>query len=293
MATLQDIIGKLPRVLSSRYAEPFWINAANKVLLDIEQKQELPRVKEEFGLVLQDRITNYPIPSYVKKVLGVYKAGSPNINQREELNWSIRGGYLQIDSGFVFNETPLVENAIVKTGSTQIQILSDELVDELEHRLVVYIDGENAGYTSVIQRYDYQTGVPPENIAHLKRPLPFAPLVGELINIHEAYLVVEYVKGFNRVVDLVCDIVDDEDVQRVIEEGLRYYGELQVDEESEYAIRWSQQYRRALKSYVNFRTRGLFKPKSKFSVDLKSQRVEPSRFYGNNSGVFGDQDAQT
>ena len=130
------------------------------------------------------------------------------------------------------------------------------------------------------------------NYAYLKRPLPFEPLTGETFSVHEAYLVVDYVRGFDRVKDLVCDIVEDDDVQRVLEEGMRYYGELQVDEESEYAIRWSQQYRKALRAYTNFRSRGLFKPKAKFDVDLRSMRVEPGRLYGNTSGVYGDPDAQ-
>ena len=293
MTTLNDIINRLPRVLGRRYAEPFWVNAANKVLMDIEQKMELPRIKEEFGLILKERVTNYKIPSYVKKILGVYRVGNPNTNYKlDEVGFTIRGQMIEIPSGFNVLDESLVDNAVIKAGSDQLTILSDDFIDGIEHRLLYYKDGENAGFTSMIQRYDHQVGVTPENIAYLKRPLPFDVLAAENVSIHSNFLIVEYVTGFGKIADLVCDIVPDEDVQRVLEEGLRYYGETQTDEESEFAMRWERQYDKAMRQYMNRRSRGIFKQKPKFAVSLNTIRSEPGRLYGNNSGVYGDPEQQ-
>ncbi len=291
MSTLQDVLNYLPRVLSKRYSEKFWVNAANKVLNDIEKKMRLPRVTEEFGLVLEKDITNYPIPNYVKKVLGVYKVGHPNTSRgrANEVKWETRGKMIQVDDIFDAKDEITLENGLIEAGATKFKLLSNDASDSHKNLLIVCNDGDNEGYTSMIQKVS--EGTPGSYV--LKRPLPFEPLAGELFNIHECFLIVEYIKGFEKVKDLVCDIVDDEDLLIVVENGLRYYGELQTDEESEYAIRWSNQYRTSLKSYVNFHTRHLFKQQPKISKpNFNAITGDPSRLYGNNSGVYGDPEAQ-
>jgi hypothetical protein len=294
MATLQDIINRLPKVLGRRYSEPFWVNAANKVLLDIEQRRELPRVKEEFGLILKEKITNYKIPDYVKKVLGLYLIGHPNTNYRlDEEDWTIRGQVIEIPDGFNVKNETLHENLVIAVSGDMTIVVTGQItgVDNYLVSVKTATDTELIGKTSMIQTSSYDD-INDQTTLYLKRPLISEIQVGDTIDINQYFLNIEYVKGFTRVKDLVCDIINDEDVQRVLEEGMRYFGEIQTDEESQFAMRWERQYEKAIKQYLNRRTRGVFKQKPKFDVDLQSLRGEPGRLYGNNSGVFGDPEQQ-
>lgn len=126
-----------------------------------------------------------------------------------------------------------------------------------------------------------------------KRPWATQPAAAEFVHFFQYFVVVEYVRGFARVSDPVADIVDyDEELLRVMRAGMRYYGELQADEQGELTQAAAQEYQRILQAYVAHENRGKFKPGPNFKVGVGTMRTIPTRVYGNNSGIFGDRSQQ-
>jgi len=293
--TLADLVNRLPRVLAARYnLATFWPQAANDVLLDIELKCELPRVKWDFCLPLFEKQLTYQIPEEVKKILGVYKPidGFQLVDYRKTIEWQRRGNQLEIREGSLpVNMATLLGATVTATSGNDVSFADPATTVQLENYCVKVSTDTTVGLNCQIVAK--QASAAGTTTITPKRPWLTMPLAADTLSFYQYFLVVEYVKGFARITDPVAAIVDDdEDLLRVLRSGMRYYGELQSDEDGELTQTTFADYQKILKAYVNRATRGDFKPKPNFDLGLSLMRTIPSRVIGNNSGIFGDKEAQ-
>lgn len=295
MATsLADLINRLPRALAARYNKAtFWAQAANDVLLDVETRCELPRTKWDFCLPIFEKQLTYAIPVECKKILGVYMPthAFQLVDYRNTIDWQRRGNQLEIREGnLTVNETPLLTAIVTTAGDSTVSFADPTDPVTVENFCVQVGTDLMAINCGIVAKQASDAG---ETTVTMKRPWLTVPLTNDGLTFYEHFLVVEYVKGFSRIEDPVADIIDDdEDLLRVMRAGMRYYGEFAAEELSETTNQAFQAYQKILREYVGRTTRGDFKPRPNFDLNIGLMRTIPSRVIGNNSGIFGDREAQ-
>lgn len=288
--TLADLINRLPRALAARYNKgTFWQQAANDVLLQIELRCNLPRVKWEYCLPIVDKKVSYKIPPQVRKVLGIYAptADSPLVDYRRGVAWIQRGDYIELREEGLVAADPILQTVAISAGEDTVSFA--ETTESLENMCVVLgtdVDGING---QIVARQSTESG---ETEIMTKRPWLTQPETDDEVTFHSSFLVVEYIRGFTRITDPVAEIVDDdEDLLFVVREGMRYLGHLNVDESNEMTPIAFKQYQKALDAYVANANSGLFQQKPSFRMNLP-RRFGTGVISGNVSGIYGDREQQ-
>ena len=285
MSTLKQLIDQLPRVLSVRYSQEFWIRIANKVLLDLEQKGDIPRTKEFHFIPVDGNVYEIDIPDQAHKVLGVW------INSRP-LDYIQRGRRIELETP-VMNIEPAVIYANVGpnqgsggdesqknkrrgwsnayTGSPSIIISTSMEGMAIAFKGGVNQSSGNEGRSAIVRKWEVGN-------TELDRLFKVDILAGDEFTASFNYIVLEYTSAFYKNSNIETEqIFEDPAIEQVLCDGLRYYGELQSDEESEFSMKWSRQYDKSVNRWFAQNGRGIMKQQGRWQPSLGKLRENGNR----------------
>lgn len=131
--------------------------------------------------------------------------------------------------------------------------------DAFRGYIINFTSGLNEGYTRIIEK-SYGTG-----FVRLVAPFYFEVAASDIFTITNVFVTIRYTRGFEEFVDTECEIDIEDDLAKVLVDGLRFYGEWQTDEEGEFTLKWEQRYRDSLRKYVNRRVRSNLRQAPRFT----------------------------
>lgn len=234
----------MPRTIANRYDQGFWLRKANEVLSDMEKIGEIPRTKMTDGLVLEDGVTSYKIKNFMSKILNIYD------NEGSLLPFSREGLWLEFVSSSVVGSTLIVDSLYVDQNDTS-QLISNLvpgfIPDSSKKYFVLATGGPNTGRCIPVQKISISS-ITGYLETRLYRDFLYKDS-GANYSIYEHAYYIEYASKFTNALDVTTAIVEDEDIPEVLEAGLRYYGELQTEEEGEFVNRSFQEYKRKIKDW--------------------------------------------
>lgn len=234
----------MPRTLANRYDTAFWVRKCNEVLSDMEKMGEIPRTKMTDGLILTINKGSYKIPNFMSKVLNIYD------NEGTLLPFTREGLWLEIDKTKIVSSTVKASLQYLEpTDGSQLlfQLISGFVPDATKKYFVLAIGGPNKGRCIPVESIVKSTIT---NFIETRMERSFDyPDTAQNYTIYEHGYYIEYATKFMSVLDATTSIVGDDDIPEVIEAGMRYYGELQTEEEGEFVNRTFQEYSRKIKDW--------------------------------------------
>lgn len=238
--SLQKIVTWLPRTLSSRFSSEFWIRKANEVLMDMEQMGEIPRTKCTEGIIINEGLNSYRIPEYMSKVLNVYDKDEQLLRFKQEGLW------LNLPD---LDASELIDSSLVsllvlpdkRTFTFDLKPLDTEAKYVLQH---ISASGVVKG-VYLVDRLISSTNI----TGSLEKTIDLTIEDTDSFDLYKNPALIEFTRFFNSITDIACEVIDDMDIPPVIEAGLRYYAELQTEEEGEFTNRTYQAYKIKLKDW--------------------------------------------
>jgi hypothetical protein len=220
---------------------------ANAILQDIEKEFDSEYYLREHPLVLIDGITDYTLPSAIRKVNGVYDvpAGWVTPDTLNPVNVSFFGDKIRLKHTPIVDSTNDFSGAIsAVTNKRQFSSIS----------FAAYTD--NALRSSLCQFYDFSTSTTHNRVIVsntgstivLNGELPELPVVGvDSYQIYRNYFLVKALDYIPRITSESALLPIPIDWEELFQAGLRFYYDKQTDQESVQSRVSGQEYSRLLK----------------------------------------------
>lgn len=299
MATLKELIDQLPRVLSVRYSQEFWIQRANDILLDMEQMGDVPRTKEFHFIPFDGDLYEVDIPDHAHKVLNVWvnKTQKDYIQRGRRIEFrlpvlntepAVIYGHIGVETGVDTSQKDKrrgwsnAYSGPVVTPNNPADLITDSMQDmAILFRGGATTSSSNDGKSAIIRKWT-------DGDAQTDRAFKVDIEAGDEFIASLNYVVIEYTSAFHKTANIETEqIFEDPGVERVLREGLRYYGELQTDEESEFVIKWSRQYKSAISRWFAQNSRNVMQTRGRYQPSLGKLRENGVKTF-NGSATWED-----
>lgn len=254
---LGEAIKLLPLVMRHRYRElDFWIPIANRVLGEIEVISDQREMLLYEPIIVADSVTRYRLPERIRKFryLRQPDLGTPLLDKWPVVQYDLAGRNVQLTYPVPFyDDAPIGGN--IDSVADGIQIFStalDAVDDLLTSRLVQFTKVDGSTYSGLVATNTAGS-------LTLDGPALVDPEAGDTFTVTRNFLMVEgerYLPRFSAEVDdhgapigLTQAIPLPAEWEELMLIGLRYYGELQTDENGVNVPNWFSQWEKAKFNY--------------------------------------------
>jgi hypothetical protein len=264
--TLAQIMQMLPDIGQQRltmFNPDFWVRVGNQVLFEVETKVTGPEMEIEAALALIPKRTLYPIPPSIRKVT---RLRFPNVDgvmdTREELtqiNFDIQDSFLMLKDPTILPSESDVITLTQELASDYIvsatPLTGADANEYLGRACMVY--HANAGgiaFSPATAGAEWRLCAdinPTIGKLYLNGPTRRSIAVADTIVTTKQYLIVEGRKRLSRFVDMDSQSPLPDEWDHIIIKGIRYYMEVQSDEEGAGASAnaWQTMYLDAMREY--------------------------------------------
>lgn len=264
--TLAQIMQMLPDIGQQRltmFNPDFWVRVGNQVLFEVETKVTGPEMEIEAALALIPKRTLYPIPPSIRKVT---RLRFPNVDgvmdTREELtqiDFDIQDSFLILKDPTILPSTSDVINLTQELTSDYIvsatPLTGADANTYLGRACMVY--HANAGgiaFSPATAGAEWRLCAdinPTIGKLYLNGPTRRPIAVADTIVTTKQYLIVEGRKRLSRFVDMDSQSPLPDEWDHILIKGIRYYMEVQSDEEGagSSAASWQTMYLDAMREY--------------------------------------------
>lgn len=264
--TLAQIMQLLPDIGQQRltmFNPDFWVRVGNQVLYEVETKVTGPEMEIEASLALIPKRTIYPIPPSIRKVT---RLRFPNVDgvmdTREELtqiDFDIQDSFLMLKDPTILPDTTDVITLTQELASDYIvsatPLTGADANEYLGRACMVY--HANAGgiaFSPATAGAEWRLCAdinPTIGKLYLNGPTRRTIAVSDTVVTTKQYLIVEGRKRLSRFVDLDSQSPLPDEWDHIIVKGIRFYMEVQSDEEGSgaSAAAWQTMYIDAMREY--------------------------------------------
>lgn len=264
--TLAQIMAMLPDIGVQRltmFNPNFWVQVGNQVLAEVETNVVGPEMEIEAALALVPKRTIYPIPPSIRKVTGLR---FPNADGVLDLNACLTKVDFDIEQSFLKIMDPTVIPSVSDVIQLTQELASDYIVSAtlltgadantyLGRACMVY--HANAGgiaFSPASAGAEWRLCAdinPTIGKLYLNGPTERPIAVSDTIVTTKQYLIVEGRKRLSRFVDMDSVSPLPDEWNHIVIKGLRYYMEVQSDEEGAgvSAANWQAMYLKAMQEY--------------------------------------------
>lgn len=253
MSTLAQILTSLPTVLRKRYSDSFWIFKANQILGEVETKTRGYKFLGQSLLLLQDKRTIYPVPTDLRTIDRIRVPDATQV-QINPYDWSTTVHFRLVGDKIILDAFPDMsgytaygpETAVTVTGSRVISSVAAADVTEDQYVGWVMVDETNGGWSFVAANEAAESG----NSFDITVNEAFASLTdGDEFSLQPDFYIIEGQKGMTRFSATSDSAPLPAEWESILTKGLRYYSELQTDEESQQLQTWRADYLNELDAY--------------------------------------------
>lgn len=264
--TLAQIMQLLPDIGQQRltmFNPDFWVRVGNQVLYEVETKVTGPEMEIEAALALIPKRTIYPIPPSIRKVT---RLRFPNVDgvmdTREELtqiDFDIQDSFLMLKDPTILPDTSDVITLTQELASDYIVSATpltgaDANVYLGRACMVYHANAGGIAFSPANAGAEWRLCadiVPTIGKLYLNGPTKRTIAVSDTIVTTKQYLIVEGRKRLSRFVDLDSQSPLPDEWDHIIVKGLRFYMEVQSDEEGSgaSAAAWQTMYIDAMREY--------------------------------------------
>lgn len=256
--TLGNIIDMLPLVLARRYVkEVFGVNAANEVISEIEQLCEPDYFVGESGLLLRAGVTNYPLPSSVRQIKGLYEvpAGDVVPDKDHAIDHSLQGNTLRLAEPIALTDDDDITGTVPASPPSDLTVVYDTakfgstLVseDELAGRLVKLTHAAGTVEYRVLKG-----NTPDDFTADINGELAAQAAAGDTYLITSNFLIIEHTRYLSRFPSgTVATVIDlPQDFEYLFRSGLFFKYNSQADTLSKETTFWKNEYAAQMGNFV-------------------------------------------
>lgn len=249
--TLAGALNLIPKVLFQRYGGTgnyaFAIAKANAIFQDIEKEFDSEYYLREHPLVLVDGMTDYTIPTTIRKVQGIYDVPNGWVvpDTLNPINVSFFGDKIRL------KHTPIVDSSADFTGTISGVTSKNKFASASFAALT-----DNSLKSSLCQFYDLSTTLTHNRIILsnasssivLNGELPELPVAGsDTYKIYRNYFLIKALDYIPRLTSESTVLPIPIDWEELFQAGLRFYYDKQTDQESVQSRVSGQEYSRLLK----------------------------------------------
>lgn len=264
--TLTQIMALLPDIGQQRltmFNPNFWVEVGNQVLAEVETNVLGPEMEIEAALALVPKRTIYPIPPSIRKVTGLRL---PNENGVLDLHNSMSKVDFDIEQSFL----KIMDPTLIPSESDAItltqELASDYVVSATPLTnadasiyigracMVYHANGGGVSFSPASAGSEWRLCAdmnPTIGKLYLNGPTERVIAIADTIVTTKQYLIVEGRKRLSRFVDMDSKSPLPDEWDHIIVKGLRFYMEVQSDEEGAgvSAANWQAMYLKAMSEY--------------------------------------------
>lgn len=260
--TLAAALGLIPKVLFMRYGGAndytFGKAKANAVIQDMEKEFDSDYYKREYPLIILDGVTDYEIPTTIRKFRGLYEVPADWVIPDKEHPISVE----LIETRLRLLHTPVVNNdqdilnkevdGAFPVGSKNGFYDTSELgPPKTDNQFRSALCRYTVGATGITHSRIIISNDPANAAVTLNGDLPAAPVTpngsADNYSIYHNYYVIEALDYITRVTNENNALPIAQDWEELFVAGLRFYYEKQTDQESSNYRDASFEYNRLLK----------------------------------------------
>lgn len=264
--TLTQIMQMLPEIGQQRltmFNPNFWVEVGNQVISEVETKVTGPEMEIEAALALVPKRTIYPIPPSVRQVT---RLRFPNVNgvldtrdEMTKIGFDLEDSFIQLDDPSILPDTTDVITLTQELASDYIvsatPLTGADANEYLGRACMVYHqNASGVSFSPATAGAEWRLCAdmnPTIGKLYLNGPTKRPIAVSDTIVTTKQYLIVEGRKRLSRFVDMDSKSPLPDEWDHIIIKGLRYYMEVQSDEESAgLAMKnWYSLYTEAMREY--------------------------------------------
>jgi len=254
---LGDVLKLLPLVIRNRYRDlDFWIPTANRVLGEIEVISDQRSMILYEPILVVEGVTRYRLPERIRKFRFLRQPdfGSPLLDKWPVVQYDLAGRNVQTTWPVPFSGNADISGTVdsVTNGITIASTALAGVTDSLVSRLFLFTKTDGTTYSGIV-------AINSDGQLTMDGPALVDPEEDDAFVVTSNFLMVEgfrYLERFsselddtNAIIGLSQEVPLPEEWQQLMLLGLRYYGEVQTDENGVNVPNWFQKYEKAKFDY--------------------------------------------
>ena len=264
--TLAQIMAMLPDIGQQRltmFNPSFWVQVGNQVLSEVETNVVGPEMEIEAALALVPKRTIYPIPPSIRRVTGLRLPNTDGVldlqNDVTKVDFDIEQTFLKLKDPTILPDTSDVITLTQELASDYIvsstPLTGADANTYLGRACMVYhANGGGVSFSPATAGTEWRLCadiIPTIGKLYLNGPTERTIAVSDTIVTTKQYLIVEGRKRLARFVDMDSLSPLPDEWNQIVIKGLRYYMEVQSDEEGAgvAAASWQAMYLNAMREY--------------------------------------------
>lgn len=264
--TLAQIMQMLPDIGQQRltmFNPDFWVRVGNQVLFEVETKVTGPEMEIEAALPLIPKRTLYPIPPSIRKVTRLRFPNADGVSDTEDdltrIKFDVQDTFLMLKDPTILPSDSDVITLTQELDSDYIvsaTLLTGANADDYLGRacMVYHANAGGIDFSPVSAGAEWRLCAdinPTIGKLYLNGPTRRTIAIADTIVTTKQYLIVEGRKRLSRFVDLDSQSPLPDEWDHIIVKGIRFYMELQSDEEGvgASAAAWQTMYTDAMREY--------------------------------------------